>query len=59
MKIDFPGLSDINEKYDELKNKVVEIKEIFKFIKSKCQSKEPDIELKFNRVSDLLDINFN
>ena len=59
MKIDFPGLSDINEKYNDLKNKVMEIKEIFKVIKSKCQSKEPDMELKINRVSDLLDINFD
>ena len=58
LKIDFPGLSDINEKYEELKNKINEIKEIFKDIISKIELElSPDMKLKINRVSDLLEIN--
>jgi hypothetical protein len=57
MKIDFPGLSDINEKYEDLKNKIKEIKEIFNLIISKIQINEPDIKSEINKVLDLLEIN--
>ena len=56
MKIDFPGLSDINEKYEDLKNKIKEIKEIFNLIISKIQINEPDIKSEINKVLDLLEI---
>jgi hypothetical protein len=59
MKIDFPGLNNINEKYEELKNKIIEIKEIFNYIKSKIQLNEPNIKPKINRVYELLNIDFD
>ena len=57
MKIDFPGLSDVNEKYEELKNKMIEIKEIFKDIKSKVETNNPELKIKMHRVFDLLEKN--
>ena len=46
MKIDYPGLNNINEKYEELKKKIIEIKETFNYIISKIQVNEPDIKPK-------------
>ena len=56
MKIDYPGLNNINEKYEELKNKIIEIKETFNYIISKIQVNEPDIKPKIDRVHELLNI---
>ena len=58
LKIDFPGLNDINEKYEELKIKIKEIKEIFNDILSKIDLElNPDMKLKINKVCELLEIN--
>ena len=54
MKIDHPGLSDIKDKYDKLKDIIKEIKEIFNDIKLKVQIDESEVKSKINRISDLL-----
>ena len=54
LKIDHPGLSDIKDKYEKLKDIIKEIKEIFNDIKLKVQIDESEVKSKINRISDLL-----
>ena len=58
-RIDYQGLNNINEKYEELKKKILEIKEIFKYIISKIKLNEPDLKSKIDRVSTLLNNDFD
>ena len=58
-RIDYQGLNNINEKYEELKKKILEIKEIFKYIISKIKLNEPDLKSKIDRVSNLLNNDFD
>ena len=57
MKIDFPGLNDIKSKYEELKTKIEELKEIFKYIITHSTCDDPDLQEKAERACELLDIN--
>ena len=59
MKIDFPGLSNINDKYEKLKSALKEIKEIFNEIKLNIQIDESSVKFKLNRISELLNIDIN
>ena len=56
MKIDYPGLNDINNKYEELKAKMEELKELFKYFISYTSCDDPEIQKKANRVCEILDI---
>ena len=58
-RIDYQGLNNVNEKYEELKKKILEIKEIFKYIISKIKLNEPDLKSKIDRVSNLLNNDFD
>ena len=58
MKIDFPGLNDINTKYLELKKNIDESKELIKEIICSSQCEDPDIQQKVQRVCEILEINF-
>ena len=55
-RIDYQGFDGVNDKYEELKKKISEIKEIFKYIISKIKLNDPDLQPKINRVSELLNI---
>ena len=59
MKIDFPGLNDINTKYIELKKNIDESKELIKEIISSSQCEDPDIQQKVQRVCEILEISFD
>ena len=59
MKIDFPGLNDINTKFIELKKNIDESKELIKEIISSSQCEDPDIQQKVQRVCEILEISFD
>ena len=59
MKIDYPGLNDINNKYEELKAKMEELKEIFKYIISRVQCEDPDLQQKAQRVCEIMEISLD
>ena len=56
MKIDFPGLNDINDKYEKLKNKMNELKKLIKEIIPEIQSEFPNIQKKAERICQILEI---
>ena len=56
MKIDFPGLNDINDKYEKLKNKMNELKKLIKEIIPEIQSEFPNIQQKAERICQILEI---
>ena len=57
MKIDFPGLNDIKNKYEELKAKIEELRELIKYIISHASCDDPDLQEKVGRACDILEIN--
>ena len=57
MRIDFPGLNDVNKKYAELKEGVKELKELFEYIISHTQTDDQDIKEKSKRACEILKIN--
>ena len=55
LKIDFPGLNDIKNKYEELKTKMEELKELLKYIISH-ENDENELNEKVERACELLEI---
>ena len=59
MRIDFPGLNDISDKYEDLKKKFEEIKTIFIYILSHSKIEESDAKQKTERACEILEINLD
>ena len=57
-KIDFPGLEDIKEKYNDCLKKKEELRELFKYFISYSQCDDPDLQQRAKRACELLEIDF-
>ena len=55
-KIDFPGLDDIKEKYNDCIKKKEELKELIGYIISRSQCDDPDLQQKAKRACEILEI---
>lgn len=59
MKIDYPGLNNIKNEYEELKKKFEELKDLVKYIISHAQCDAPDFQQKTGKVCKILEINLD
>jgi hypothetical protein len=57
-KIDFPGLDDIKEKYNDCIKKKEELKELIGYIIKYSQCDDPDLQQKAKRACELLEIDY-
>jgi myosin heavy subunit len=57
-KIDFPGLDDIKEKYNDCIKKKEELKELIGYIIRYSQCDDPDLQQKAKRACELLEIDY-
>ena len=56
IQIDGPELNEINSKYEILKKKIEEIKELIKYIISRFDCDDSDLQEKVKRLCEILEI---
>lgn len=59
MRIDYPGLNNIKNEFEELKKKFEELKELVKYIIPHTECNDPDVKQKTEKVCQILEISLD